>query len=294
MKSKGAHLSFEANRRGIALMIASMAMFAIADSLVKVSTRTLSPAQVLFFLLGGALVLFASMAVLKGESLFDRRAFAPVLLIRYVAEIAGMIGMVTALALVPIATVGAITQATPLLAALGAVIFLNEHIGWRRWACIVCGFMGVLLIVKPSAAGFDSSVLWAVLALIALSVRDLTTRMTPPDIPSSSLATFTMAAAAPFALCWVLLRGETLIPNDTNWIVIVPMTVIGAIGYMLLIASTRATDVSVVMPFRFSRVVFLLVLGVLVFDERPDGFMLAGALIVVVSGVYMMHREGRR
>jgi len=293
MKSTGAGLSGDTNRRGIVLMIAAMANLAVADSLVKVASKSLSSAQVLFFLVSGALVLYASIAVLKGENLLDRRVFTPVLLLRYLAEVTGMIGMVTALALVPISTVGAITQATPLLAALGAVFFLNEQIGWRRWTCIVCGFIGVLLIVKPSQTGFDLSVLWAILALMGLAVRDLTTRMAPADMPSSSLSTFTMAAATLFTLCWVFVRGEPLIPSDTNWIVVAPMIVLGAIGYLLLVESLRTTDVSVVMPFRFSRVLFLLVMGVLVFDERPDGFMLIGAVIIVVSGAYMLRREGR-
>jgi len=117
MNSKGAGLSNDENKRGILLMIAAMANLAIADSLVKVASQSLSSAQVMFFLVGGALVLYALMAVLKGENLLDRRAFAPVLLVRYLSEITGMLGMVTALALVPISTVGAITQATPLFLA---------------------------------------------------------------------------------------------------------------------------------------------------------------------------------
>ena len=277
--------------RGIALMVASMGAFALADTLVKVSASVLSPAQVLFFLIGGALVLFALMALLQGDALFDRRVLMPVLLVRYASEVAGMIGMVTALALVPISTVGAITQAAPLLAALGAVVFLGETIGWRRWSCIACGFAGVLLIVQPGAVAFDTSVLWAVLALVSLSVRDLTTRLVPRDMASNSLATYTMAAAVPFAIAWVLWRGESLVPAETNWVVVLPMIVLGAIGYMLLIASLRTAEVSVVMPFRFSRVLFLMGLGVLVFDERPDALMLCGALLIIASGSYMMWRD---
>jgi len=126
----------------------------------------------MFLLLGGALILFTLMALAQGDKLIDRRVFAPVLLLRYLAEIAGMIGMITALALIPISTVGAVTQATPILAALGlgAVFFLGEKIGWRRWACIGTGFIGVLMIVQPGASGFNTSVLWAVLALVGLSV----------------------------------------------------------------------------------------------------------------------------
>ena len=147
------------------------------------------------------------------------------------------------------------------------------------------------MIVQPGANGFDISVLWAVLALVALSVRDLTTRLIPKDISSISLAAYTMAAATLVALCWVLLRGENPLSPDINWLIVLPMIVIGALGYILLITSLRTSDISVVMPFRFSRVVFLLGVGVVVFGERPNGLMLAGVFLIVASGAYMMHRE---
>ena len=279
------------NVRGILLMIASMVAFAIADTLVKLSTAVMSTAQVMFFLLSGALIIFALMAKLQNNSLTDRRAFSPILLLRYVAEITGMVGMVTALALVPISIVGAITQASPILVTVGAVLFLNEKVGWRRWCSIVIGFVGVLLIVQPGGTGFDYAVLWAILAFIALSIRDLTTRLVPADIPSASMATYTMAAATPFTIAWVLFNGESFIPASTNWFVVIPMVITGALGYILLIASLRTGEVSVVMPFRYSRILFLLVFGIFVFGEKPSGMVLLGAALIIGSGSYMMWRE---
>ncbi len=283
----------EKNALGIILMIISMGAFAVADTLVKLSAVFLSPAQVMFFLMGGGLVLFGLLAVYQGENLLDRRALAPILLVRYLTEVAGMVGMVMALTYVPLSTVGAITQAAPLLVAVGAVLILREKVSWRRWSAIAVGFSGVLLIIQPGADGFDLPVLWAVLAMVALSARDLTTRMTPPDIASTSLATFTMIATLPFAIGWVMFNGESLIPAQTNWLIALPMISLGSIGYMLLIASVRMTEVSVVTPFRFSRIIYLLILGVVVFDERPSALMLVGAMLVIISGVYLMLREQR-
>ncbi|MEE9336426.1 MAG: DMT family transporter, partial [Granulosicoccaceae bacterium] len=277
--------------RGILLMIASMIAFALADTLVKLSTSLLSPAQVTFYLMGGALIIFALVTILQNDKLIDARAFSPILLLRYLSEITGMVGMVMALANVPISVVGAITQASPMLAAVGAVLFLNEAVGWRRWCSILIGFFGVLLIVQPGAIEFDLAVLWAVLALVALSIRDLTTRLIPTDIASSSLATYTMVAATPFTIAWVLYNGEGLLPAQTNWFVTLPMVALGSMGYMLLIASIRTAEVSVVMPFRYSRIIFLLVLGVLVFDEKPGMLVLIGASLIIASGTYMMWRE---
>ena len=279
------------NLQGIVLMLSSMCAFALADTLVKIATSFISPAQVLFYLLGGGLVIFALIAKLNNESLTDARAFSPMLLLRYLTEIVGMLGMVMALANVPISIVGAITQASPILATVGAVIFLKENVGWRRWCSIIIGFLGVLLIVQPGASGFDLAVLWALLAMVALSIRDLSTRLIPKDIPSASLATYTMAAAVPFTIAWVLFNGESLLPAQINWFVILPMALLGSMGYMLLIAALRSAEVSIVMPFRYSRILFLLVIGVLVFDEKPSELMLIGAILIIGSGTYMMWRE---
>jgi len=149
----------------------------------------------------------------------------------------------------------------------------------------------MLLIVQPGAIEFDFQVLWAILALVSLSVRDLTTRLVPADMASTSLATYTMAAALPFTVGWVYFNSETLLPAQVNWLVVFPMVVLGAIGYMLLIASIRIAEVSIVMPFRYTRIIFLLGVGVLVFQEKPDALMLSGAALIVVSGIYMMWRE---
>lgn len=274
-------------------MIASMFIFSAADTLIKMATSQLSTVQVMFYLLAGAGMLFALIAKLQGDKLTHPKVFAPVLLLRYFVEVAGMVGMVTALAKIPLSTVGAITQATPILAAVGAVIFLGEHVGWRRWASIIVGFVGVLLIVQPGAVAFDVNVLWALLALVALSVRDLTTRMIPTDMPSSSLATFTMAAAVPVIIAWIVFNGESFFPTQANWLTVVPMVILGAVGYLLLIASLRTAAVSVVMPFRYTRIIFLLGIGIVIFGERPDIWTMIGASLIIVSGIYMMWREKR-
>lgn len=279
------------NARGIVLMIVAMAGFAIADTLIKSAAGRISPAQVMFLLMGGGLLVFASIALLKGQRLLDARAFAPMMVLRYLSEIISVGGMVLALSFVPLSTVGAILQATPLLVAVGAVLFLGEKVSWRRWSAIILGFFGVLLIIGPGGEEFDVAILWAVASMVCLSIRDLTTRLVPPDIPSASLASFTMIAAMPFAISWVLFNGESLFPAQANWFTVVGMVGFGSFGYLLLIASIRMSDISIVSPFRYTRLIFLLVTGVVVFDEKPSVSMLLGACLVIVSGVYMMWRE---
>ena len=279
------------NSKGIILMLISMASFAVGDTFVKISGAFLSPAQIMFFLIAGGLIIFAIIAKFKGENLLDRRAFSPILLIRYCAEMVGLVAMIIGLTKIPLSVVGTLTQASPILVAAGAVIFFKEVISWRRWTSIFIGFVGVVLVIQPGGQNLDYAVIWAVVALIAFSIRDLVTRLTPPDIPSSSIATFTMIAAFPFTTAWVFLSGEKFFPPEMDWAVVSSMIILGSFGYLLLITSLRLGELSAIMPFRYSRIVFLLILGFLVFGERPTASMLIGATLILISGVYIMWRE---
>lgn len=281
----------ESNVRGIILMVLSMGAFAMADTLIKLVSESVAPPQIMFLMMAGGSVMFCLIAKLQGARLMDRRIFAPVFLVRYLAEVVAMVGMVMALALVPLSAVGAIIQATPLLVALGAVVFLGEKVSWRRWSTIALGFAGVLLIVQPGADGFDAVSLWAVLSMVGLSVRDLTTRMTPPDMASASLAAYSALAALPFAMAWIVLDGDTFLPPEADWVFLVSIVLLGSLGYLLLTASIRSTSLSVVAPFRYARLLFMVILGMAVFGERPGLSMLAGTALIVCSGLYMMWRE---
>ena len=279
------------NSKGIILMIISMASFAVGDTFVKISGTFLSPAQIMFFLIAGGLIIFAMIAKFKGENLLDSRAFSPVLLIRYLAEMIGLVAMIMGLTKIPLSVVGTVTQASPILVAAGAVLFFKENVSWRRWSSIVMGFIGVVLVIQPGSQNLDYAVIWAVVALVAFSIRDLVTRLTPPDIPSASIATFTMIAAFPFTAGWVFFGGEKFFPPEIDWVVVASMIILGSFGYLLLITSLRLGELSAIMPFRYSRIVFLLILGVLVFGERPTASMLVGAALILTSGVYIMWRE---
>ena len=279
------------NSKGIILMLISMASFAVGDTFVKISGAFLSPAQIMFFLIAGGLIIFAIIAKFKGENLLDRRAFSSVLLIRYCAEMVGLVAMIIGLTKIPLSVVGTVTQASPILVAAGAVIFFKEVISWRRWSSIFIGFVGVVLVIQPGGQNLNYAVIWAVIALVAFSIRDLVTRLTPPDIPSSSIATFTMIAAFPFTTAWVFLSGEKFFPPGIDWALVSSMIIFGSFGYLLLITSLRLGELSAIMPFRYSRIVFLIILGFLVFGERPTAAMLIGSTLILISGVYIMWRE---
>ena len=274
-------------------MVLAMAAFAIADVFIKLSATSVSSAHTMLLLLSGSLLVFVVIAKAQGHSLRNRNAVAPILLVRYVSEITAAIGLVQALRLVPLSTVGVILQASPLMVVTAAVLLLGEKVSWRRWSAIGVGFIGVLLIVQPGTASFDGDILWAVLTMLGLSARDLTTRVTPVDMPSSTLAAYTMAAAVPFALGWVLATEASILPVAVNWWWAGAMVGFATAGYLMIISSIRIAPVSVVTPYRYTRLLFLLLLGVIVFDERPDVLMLCGAFIIIAAGLYTMLRERR-
>jgi len=284
-------LTGDNNTKGIILMMLSMVAFTLADTLVKVISPDISPPQILILLMGGSLILFVSLAKIQGEHFNGAYALSPIMLLRYAAEILAMFSMVLALVYVPLSTVGAITQASPIIGVLGAVLFLEERISWRRWVSIIIGFLGVLLIIQPGSIAFEPSVLWAVSAMFGLAIRDLTTRVVPAEIQPASMAAYTMIVATPCAVVWALYNGDPLISSNTNWYLVVPMILLGTIGYVTLISSLRMALVSVVLPFRYSRIVIMIVLGMVLFDERPNALVYIGAALVIASGIYIIWRE---
>jgi len=279
------------NAKGILFMLVAMAAFAGGDVLIKMTGAFLSPAQTMFILISSGLVIFSIIAKMNGENLTDGRAFKPILLVRYTAEMVGLMAMVVSLNKVPLPIVGAVSQAAPILVAAGAVIFLKEAVSWRRWASIAIGFIGVLCVIQPGEEGFNFAVIWPVLALVAFSIRDLVTRLTPKDMSSASIATFTMLSALPFTTAWVFFNGELFIPPGFNWLLVACMVTLGSGGYLFLVSSLRVGELSAIMPFRYARIVFLLLLGILIFDEFPTFPMLIGSFLIITSGIYIIWRE---
>ena len=275
-------------------MVLAMLGFAIEDMFIKQMAGALPVGQIIAVLgFGGALV-FAIVIRAQGRRVWDGEALHPLVLTRNALEIGGTVCFVTALARVDISTASAILQATPLAVTLGAALFLGESVGWRRWLAIAVGFAGVLLIVRPGTARFDPDALFAIGAVIGLGGRDLVTRAVPRGISSMKLSTYAFAALVPTGIVLMLVQGEgPVTPDRADTIRLVAAVFLGMAAYSAIVAATRIGDLSVVSPFRYTRLVFALVIGALAFGERPDGVTLAGAALIVCSGLYTLWREAR-
>lgn len=282
------------NIRGSFLMVIAMLGFAIEDMLIKQMSGALPVGQILWVLGVGGGVIFGAYGMLRGHAMWSRDLINPAVLARTGSEMFGTIGFVSALSLIPISTASAILQATPLVVTAAAAMFLGETVGWKRWLAILVGLFGVLLVLRPGMDGFDANTLFAVMGVIGLGARDVLTRIVPKTVTSVQISTYAFLALIPTGLFLLWISGDTNVtPDATNRLRLAGAVVIGIAAYYAIVAATRVGDVAVVSPFRYTRLVFAMFVGVFAFQERPDMLTLIGAAIIVGSGLFSLWREAR-
>ena len=167
------------NLLGIGFIIIAMAGFAVEDAIIKFLTARLSPGQIMVMIGLGGTSCFCLLARLNGQSVTQKIVRNPWVIGRTLSELFGTALFVLSLALVPITTISAIIQVSPLLVTLGAAVLLREKVGIRRWSAIVIGLFGVAVILRPWATNFDAAAILALLGVIGLSARDVATRRVP-------------------------------------------------------------------------------------------------------------------
>ena len=281
------------NIRGSALMVLAMAGFALEDTLIKFLSVDLVVGQILFMMgIGGALV-FGAISLAKGDRLFSRDFFKTPVMLRNLGEMIAAFGYITALTLIPLSSVAAIIQATPLFVTLGAALFMGEQVGWRRWSAIIVGFIGVLLIIRPGLEGFQPASLLAVLGVLGLALRDLSTRKAPSTVSSMQISCYAFGMVILIGAALLILDGGAVQPSAKNWVQFGFMLLFSVVGYYAIVAAMRVGDVSAIMPFRYSRLLFSLIIGISIFGERPDWLTYTGAALIIGSGLYSILRERR-
>ncbi len=282
------------NLNGILMVIAAMAAFTIEDMFIKHLSQAMPVGQILILLGIGSGTVFAVMATAKRHSLVARAAWQPVMIVRTLAEAAGAMCFASGLALVDLSTVAAVFQALPLVITMGAALFMNEQVGWRRWSAILVGFVGVLLIIRPGLAGFEPASLLVLLSVFAIAVRDLLTRLVDVAV-SSTVVSFQGSAALVLAggLLLAFFPGEVTAVSSLQGVMIFGGVIFGVMGYYGIVVAMRVGDASAVTPFRYSRLLFSILAGMVMFNERPDMMTMLGASLIIGSGLYTFLRERR-
>lgn len=275
-------------------MITSMAFFAVEDSLIKFVTSTIPIGQILImFGLGGALIFFL-VAHFKNEKIMLRDMLLLPMYVRALFEIIGRLFYVLAISLIPLSTATVIIQATPIVVVAGAAIIFGEKVGWRRWTAILLGLFGVIVIIQPTAESFSFLSILALIGMIGFAGRDLASRAAPENLSVFILGLHGFIALAFSGLIYTIWDDANFVMIDIDTIgFMVGAVVFGVAAYSCLMKAMRTGDVSAVTPFRYSRLIFGVSLGVFFFNESLNYSTVIGTVLIVISGLFILSRNKR-
>jgi S-adenosylmethionine uptake transporter len=279
------------NLLGAALMTCCVLAYVLNDAVMKLLFADIDFFQAIF--LRGLvslppLLILALMTktLLQKYSTKNQR----LIIIRILAEIGTTVTFLTALKHMPLANVTAILQSLPLAITMAAAIFLGEPVGWRRWSAICVGFTGVLIIIRPGLAGFNSYSLLALAAVILLTVREISTRQLDNKIPTVTVALSSTLGITAFAAL-MLIGTEWADINFVSWSLIIAAAAAVTVATLLSVVAMRTGDIGFVSPFRYTSLIGAIGLGILLFGDWPDGITLLGAVIIAFAGIYSLYRE---
>jgi drug/metabolite transporter (DMT)-like permease len=279
------------NLRGILFMVVAMGAFAVEDALIKSTTQTIPTAQLALSVGSMGTVALLILCRIIRVPLLNAALLHPAVIARNLADIVGVVFFISALALAPLTTLAALIQVTPLALTFCAALLLGEHVGWRRWTAVFVGFAGMLLIIKPGSDAFDSTTLLAVGAVVCLTARDLATRFVPKDMHNLQLTTYGFSTMIPAGLVLWPFAEATVSPTGLQWSVLAIISTLGLIGYYAVTAAMRLGEVSVISPFRYTRLILAMIIGLVFFNETPDTITWIGAGMIVTAGLYLLYRE---
>jgi len=280
-----------ASLTGIGLMVASMACFAIMNTMIRAGSEGMPAAQLVFLRNAMALAIITPIALAGGrEALRTRRLNDHFW--RAAVGICAMELWFYSLSVLPLSLATALSFTSPIFATVFALLFLGERAGMRRWLAIGVGFAGALVILRPGmgeAMDINGVVVLTASALqaVAATVVKTLTRTERPETIVFYMALFMLPLSLPFAL-WQWR------PLDSGQLVVAfGVAFFSTAAHLLLVRAYQHAPMVVLMPFDFTRLIFTAVLAYACFGETLDGPTLVGGLIIVASTVYIVHREAR-
>ena len=278
-----------ASVRGILCMVAGMALLTLNNAFLKTLTGDYPPGQLIalraaFVFIPIALIAWCSdgLESLKVNNIGGQS-------IRAAFLVATQFLMVTSLGLLPLADVTALSFSGPLVITALAGPMLGEQVGWRRWAAVVVGFSGVLIMVRPDPEIFRIAALLPILAASSGALRDLVTRRISTGESSIAILCFSTSA--------VLLAGLVSMFFDRAPLNMADLPLLAVAGclqgaaHFILIEAFRHGEAVVIAPFKYTALPWAAVFGFLLFGQIPDIWIITGAMPVICAGLYIVHRE---
>jgi len=276
-------------RLGIALVLGAALIFAISDATSKLMVVTLPPLVVAFIRSTVMAAITVGMVIwLRGPRvLYSRHPVRQAL--RGLAYAMASIIFVLGLGLMPLAEISAINFVWPLLITVFSVLLLGETVGIRRIAATLCGFVGMLIIMRPGTGAFQLAALYPLGAAVCWALAVTMTRGMPQsEAPETTMAWSAMimlaitAVAAPFV--WVT-------PTAVELVLGLVVGLLSAFGHALVINAYRHAKASSLAPFTYIQLFFAAICGYVYFGSVPDRWTIAGSVVIVSAGIYTIHRE---
>ncbi|WP_375266885.1 DMT family transporter [Planktotalea sp.] len=280
------------NAKGALFMMCSMAAFTFNDLFVKAIGTEVPLPQVLLLrgVLASVLIYFLAR-YLKALAWPEKAKDRWLIVLRSGAEVAAAYFFLTALLHMPFANVTAILQTLPLTVTLAAALVFKEAVGWRRMLAILIGFGGMMLIVRPGTEGFTIHSIYVLIAVVCVTVRDLAARRLSKDVPSLTVTLVGAIFVTVFGGVGAAIIGEwvDLTAVQIAMLAASAFFVIG--GYVFSVMVMRVGEVGFTSPFRYTAMLWALLLGYVFFGEWPEPLTFVGAALIVATGVFTLYRE---
>ena len=280
-----------ANLKSITLMIIGMGCLTLGDLLIKIASQTLPLGQVMIVFGVGSITVFLGLMSIKGEPVRLSPFTNPIVVLRNIGDLIAINGMCVALVYVPISTIGAAIQTVPLMVTAAAALFLGERVGTRRWLAIVIGFLGTLFIIQPGAATFDITTTFVLIAAAGMTLRDITTKLVQENFSTLLLSSYTSVLFIISGSVLLIISGGSSVPDLGMIAILAAMITFGSLGFFFTTKAVILGDVSVVIPFRYTRLLFSVAAGILILGEKVNAIMLFGSALTILSGLYIWRRE---
>ena len=285
--------SISANQRGILAVCGSMATYTVNDAMVKEIAQVYPVGEVIFIRGVFTTILIGAVVLALGHARELRLAASKPVMARSLFDGLSTACFVLALVHMKLADLAAVLQVSPLILTALSVVFYREAVGWRRWTAIAVGFAGALFVVKPTTAAFDFWALIAMLAAFSSALRETQTRRIERNVPTIVIALMGSLAIIIVGALFAPTEQWRVMPLRDVALLAAAAVFVGMATYLMTLAF-RSVDLSVVAPFRYSYLLTSALAGYLVFNELPDGCSAFGALLIMGSGLYALHREAVR
>jgi drug/metabolite transporter (DMT)-like permease len=277
--------------RAAMLMLVSTLFFGLMAITIRYASQSLPTFEIAFFRNAFGLLALMPMLLRGGDRSVFRTQQLPRYLLRSTIGIGSMLCGFWAIGHLPLSQAISLSYSTPLFVTVLAVFWLGEHVRMRRWAAVVIGFLGVLVIVRPGTTGFTFGSLVAVMAAVFSAIVAIQIKQLSRIDPADTIVFYTYVFWVPLSLLPALFVWQW--PQGMTWLWLVATGLFGTIAQLLWTRALRMGDVSALTPISFMQLPVVAVAGYLLFDEKVDRWTVLGAAIIFTANAYIAHREAQ-